>query len=296
MTPQEFAAACARLHLTIIQTAVDFDVERDVVEEWERGTRVIPRGVADKLRWRAAAAEREAILAASGLPECPISMSLEAIAIDKDGYELTLAVDERAEHARNCAVCRARNEYLASHAPPMPAPPPTTLWERAIAGLHGLLDRLPRPLRPPAGPTGDGRRTGLVAAAALTVCIATVVAIVDVASLLLPYAGQVNWLRGQLTAVAMIVIGYGVGFYVAGLVFDLTRRIRHRLIGYMVRGGLGCAAVFGTIAAVAPMFIDSNRLSDVPAFVALVTGLGAFAGASLWIWHRGEGKLPTPLT
>ena len=88
-------------------------------------------------------------------------------------------------------------------------------------------------------------------------------------------------------------IGYFVSFFLAGWVFDATRRIRHRFTGYVVRGALGAAAIYGSIGLILPAMDRSMPLREWPMMVGLFTVLGALGGGVLWVVHWVRGKLPS---
>jgi hypothetical protein len=84
---------------------------------------------------------REELLAASGLPECA---TLKALRTEMRGEFLTsgdqferAAMHVIALHQQDCAICRAREEYVQRHAAPLPPmfssrelglSPPSPLW------------------------------------------------------------------------------------------------------------------------------------------------------------------------
>ena len=97
-----------------------------------------------------------------------------------------------------------------------------------------------------------------------------------------------------LAPVVLIVpIGYFLGFFLAGWVFDATRRIRHRFVGYVIRGGLAAAAIYGSIGLVMPVMDRDFDWSDWPGLVALFAAFGALIGGGLWIIDRVRGKIPS---
>lgn len=290
MTAAEFAAARERLGLSVEQVAAELHLAPSVVAAWERGDLKVPRDTAALLAWRAALAEQEAVLAASGLPECPVAAELDraaVAAVGGDAFDATAGA--LAAHADGCPACQARAAHLERHAPPLPELP-VPRWARAVAWAAGLGDRLPPGLRPPAGEAGEGRRMGLLIAAAFSALAAAVVAVGFVA-----LVATVGWPRltwRDAAALPVIVTGYIVGFFLAGAAFDATRSIRHRFGGYVLRGALAAGAIYGTIGLAMPLIDSEARLGDVPLFAGLFAAFGAVAGAVLWIRARLTGKLP----
>jgi hypothetical protein len=65
-----------------------------------------------------AAAAREAALDASGLPQCRWVEAWDAAHTNLRRDEFCALV----KHMRSCAVCRARDRYIAERFPPIPQP------------------------------------------------------------------------------------------------------------------------------------------------------------------------------
>ncbi|GAC1477981.1 MAG: hypothetical protein NVS1B4_21370 [Gemmatimonadaceae bacterium] len=245
MTAIEFTAARERLGLTHDQIAADFDVTPAVVDAWERGKLAVPRAVATGMRFRVSAAERRAVLAGSGLPECPFAVALAEQVNGAGVGQVLPAVKALNAHATDCATCRARTDYMDRHAPALAE---TLLEEQdgLVARFDRLVERLPRPLRPPPGAAGNGRRVALRIAGALSAY--ALVKAVPRAIALLASGGwaSASW-RKALWLAAAVVTAEFVGFFLAGAAYDALRPIRGRVLGPVVRWGLGALIVVVTV-------------------------------------------------
>ena len=302
MSPAELVAARETLGHTPAQFADDVQVTLYELEEMEAGRKKIPELVA--VLARAHVAERRSMdaLAASGLPECDEGKRLaermveaSGALLDDDAWTETEAAEVARVafevHTKSCALCIARREYSERHLPPMPelklGP-----FVRLTGALFTLGDRLPGPLRVPKGIRGTGRRMGIGVAGFLSAFVALIpFAVMIVGALvrgrfLMAGQGVALWLG--------VTAGYFSGFYLAGWAWDLTRRIAHRFAGYVLRGVLLPAAIYGVIGVMMSAFDDDYRLADVPSFLLFIVPFGATVGAVLWVWHRIRGKLPSP--
>jgi len=144
---------------SIEQLADDLGVSPSTVIEWETGDRKVPSKYARHIDWFAAVAERAAVLAQSGLPECEWVTRF-------DREEPLADVDKELErlqalevHQRQCATCRARTAYLDARLPPLP-PFPTSRWNRAVIWALDRYDSL------------GGRRRGLGVALSVPLLLA----------------------------------------------------------------------------------------------------------------------------
>lgn len=302
MSPAELAAARTTLGRTPAQFAEDVELTLYELEAMEAGRAKIPTLVAVMARSRVADHRIQESLAASGLPECEEGKRLaERLAQATDAMLEDEAWDETEEseaataalqrHMESCALCIARREHSTRHAPPM-----RELHEgpfmRAMGGLLTLGERLPGPLRVPKGASGSGRRMGIGIAGFLSVFVAAIpVGIVLVASLArsdFVDAGKaiVGWLG--------ISAAYFVGFYLAGWAWDLTRPLRHRFVGYVLRGALAWSAIYGIVALLMTA-AGEGTLAFAAGFTLFMGGVGAVGGAGFWVWHRIRGKLPRPV-
>ena len=141
MTAEEFRAVRARLGLTDDALAAELGLAPSVVRAWAAGTLGIPGAHAQALRWRAALAEREEALVASGLSECETVRRLEGELAG--GNRGALASLGQHFAAGACPACRARAQYVHDRFGPMPEPP-----RSGASRLHALLQRAPWWVRP----------------------------------------------------------------------------------------------------------------------------------------------------
>lgn len=294
MTREEFAAARATLGLSIDEVAAELNIPPHSVASMESGAIRVPTRIARELGFRAALHTRQRVLDESGLPECPTAAALERDAMGAEGQPALALFEKLAAHSADCPQCKARSEYLERHAPPLPEYP-LPGWIRAIGWMDRQLSRLPGFLRVPDRDAGEGRRIGVFTAAGfslLAIGIATFALISGAVS----GASTPGWWRDPIAIAVFVPIAYFVGFFLAGWGFDATRRIRHRFIGYVVRGAVGAAAVYGTMGVIMPAVDRGEDWHDLPLLVAIFAMLGALGGGILWVVHRVRGKLPGRVT
>jgi hypothetical protein len=238
--------------------------------------------------YAAAHARRQEILDKSGLPVCETAEALVNAARGLEGDALLAALKAISAHADQCPVCRARHEYAERHGPPLP-PMPLPISMRVIMGLSAFAETLATALGVPPGDAGKGRRMGIGLAVYFTVIAATMVTLGGVSSLL-----RGNWAsfsRGWSPALILLIpLAYFVGFFLAGGVFDLTRGVSKRFIGYLTRGAIGTAALYGAMVPVV-MFTDKSSRGVFTWVFPLVLGaVGGLAGSAMWVldWARGR--------
>src|SRR3954470_480116 len=119
MTPEEFAEARKTLGWTQEQMASELNLTPHVITAIEKGEARIPRSIAKNVAWMAAAANADAIMAASGLPECPVVAAFDNNA--NDSADAALKKLEALEtHIKACPICQAREAYGRAHVPPLP--------------------------------------------------------------------------------------------------------------------------------------------------------------------------------
>jgi DNA-binding XRE family transcriptional regulator len=293
MTASQFLAARRTLGLTQEEMASELDLTPHVIAGIENGEARVPKGIEKELNYRVALAQRDAVLAASGLPECPVALKLEQQLerlATNNVDEASKAVDAVSAHMDSCPTCKARRAYAEKHAPPIPDMP-LPGWMRGADYLERLVQRLPPPLRPPEGDNGEGRRTGVFIAASLSL-LAIVIAVVGAVARLFAWGVASSWWRESLAIIAIVPLTYLVGFFLAGTVYDLTRPIARRFLGYVVRGGLIVPAVYGSVGLVAPLISKRASWSYWPGMVLAFGIIGALGGGMLWVVDRLKGKLP----
>ena len=247
---------------------------RKDIETWKRESEAV-------------AAHNRKLLDRSGLPECAeankILGALHRLPSKRDEHDLTVMMAEAHQleaHAANCATCLARRDFVAHHGakqPPMPVLPGARLFHSA--------DRALRFLGVPEGEAGKGRREGLFVAVALTF-----IGAIQVATRAIAGRWKLPTLYDVL-GVAGILAAYFVAFFLAGAVFDATRRMEQRFIGYVVRGAAGAAAVW--LALGTAMALSTPQFRG-PILLFLIPGAGAIggtAGAALWISDRLRGRI-----
>lgn len=289
MMATEFAEARKRLGWTPIEAAVEYNVTPNVIEAFERGSVKIPSTIARDIRFRSAMQERQAVLAASGLPECSVAVGLDRAVAGKKGAELIAATDEFLEHVKSCEMCRERREYVERHGPPLPELP-TFLFFRIGGWAGALLSRLPGALRPPQGNAGNGRRIGFLMGGALS-ALACAMVLLDTIARVTHLGWAPRWWQ-EPVALGVIIPAYFVGFYLAGWVWDALRPVHDRFIGYVLRWGLAGVAIYGAIAVAMP-FLDDEPMSlqESLGFIEYIGAVWALIGAGLWVKDRLWGKL-----
>lgn len=292
MTAQEFAAARASLGLTQDQLASELNLTPHVIAALETGNARIPKGIAHELSWRAAIARRDAKMKASGLPECTV---VAALVKQLDDTPDQLKVMQQIEaHASTCPVCQRREAYGREHVGPPPEMPMPG-WIRTIGFLEDLPDRLPPGLRPPKGEGGKGRRAGIWMAAGFSAIAIVVAALGAISRILRDGPGSAWWQQSVGIALA-VPLAYFIGFFLAGTVYDFTRRIADRFISYVIRGGLILPAVYGSVGAALPFLDKKFDWSSWPVITVAIAVVGAVGGAMLWIIDKIRGKLPKAAT
>jgi DNA-binding XRE family transcriptional regulator len=289
MTPEEFAAARKTLGWTQDQMASELNLTPHVIAAIEKGEARIPRSIAKNVAWMAAAANADAVMAASGLPECPTLAAFVGDVNDKPDVALK-KIEALEAHMKTCPICQAREAYGRAHIAPLPEMP-MPAWIKGFGFLEDALGHLPKQLRPPEGDAGEGRRRALWVAAFFSLIAIGVSSLMLIGNLVSDGLSS-RWWQQPLAIMLAMPCAYFVGLFLAGTIYDLTRPIASRLPGYVIRGALCVPAAYGSVGAVIPLFDDKITWSDWPVLTAMFAVLGAVGGAVLWVVHKVRGKIP----
>lgn len=165
---------------------------------------------------------------------------------------------------------------------------PEPFTARALTWLFEVPDHLPWPLRAPPGDAGHGRRIGTLTAAGFSLIALGVVMLAAVRELMNSGIRR-EWWGHYLGILPVVSSAYFIGFYSAGMLFDATRKIGSTFLGYVVRGSLGAACVYGAMGLVLPLFDPSFRWSDWLPATLTFSALGAVFGAGVWVKERLNG-------
>lgn len=165
---------------------------------------------------------------------------------------------------------------------------PQHFTARALTWLFEVPDHLPWPLRAPPGDAGNGRRIGTMTAAVFSLIALGVVMLAAVLELMNSGIRR-EWWGHSLGILLVASSAYFIGFYSAGMLFDATRKIGSTFLGYVVRGSLGAACVYGTMGLVLPLVDSSIRWSDWLPATLTFSALGAVFGAGAWVKKRLYG-------
>jgi DNA-binding XRE family transcriptional regulator len=293
MTADEFRAARERLGLTPDGMAIELGLTPRTVAAIEAGSHKVSRGAAGHLALLVAADEQTAVLLASGLPPCPVYEAWERGVEGQNAEQILASLARLDAHAAECPLCTARSDYLRIHGPPDPAPTPP--WPmRILNWIHESIDYLPGPLRPPPGEAGEGRRVGAMLSVPFSLLV---IVIAGVGSIIKPFDGgpEPGWTGEALKLCIVVPLLYGIGFYLSGWGFDITRSLRHRFVGYVLRGTLTAASVYGTAGVMMTFVEEGHGWMDVLVITPIFSLMGAIAGAIYWMKHRKAGTIPPPL-
>lgn len=135
------------LGLTVDQLAAELGVTPHVFEAWERGALTVPPRYRQVIAYRVAIAERDAALAASGLPECPWFSEWERTEVPAARSAWARHMQLARQHAAFCPTCRAREQFLHDRFPPLPTPP-VPHWVVLVRRFNAWLQHYPDWLRP----------------------------------------------------------------------------------------------------------------------------------------------------
>jgi DNA-binding transcriptional regulator YiaG len=300
MSPTELAEARATLAMTSRDFADLVDVTVFELERFESGATKVPPMVAMAARMHVAERRQRDAMAASGLPPCPEAERLveaadlafgvlneaeDATGQDDAADRVRVASDALNAHMRGCAVCTARREYMASHAPPMPE---LDVTPGVFGRLLGAGERLSVLLRVPTDSRGTGRRMGLWLSMLALTCGVVPLAIITATWIA---RGRVREVPMQLLGVLAFAVAYVATGFACGWVWDALRPLRGRFAGYLLRGALVPATAFACIGLTLLLTRDGS-VDAMVVLPAIMGVLGALGGAILWLWHRIRGKLP----
>jgi hypothetical protein len=143
MDAAELCRARDVLGYTDEKLAADLGLPPHVIAAWSSGRAKVPRHIARDLRWRAALAEQDKVLAESGLPACEWMSAFDAQPQPTKLEARVKRLEALEEHASTCSKCLARDAYVEAHCPPLPERP-LPLWVRGARLLVALGERLPK--------------------------------------------------------------------------------------------------------------------------------------------------------
>jgi hypothetical protein len=267
MTPAELRTAQTSLGLSDDALADELTLTPNVIRSWHAGSVAIPEKESRFLRWRAAIAEREAAVKASGLPVCEWVKEWEAQPLPDESRAFVRRVQTLNAHGATCPVCLARVRYAEDRFGPMPPAPAGT----GLVRIFDLLERLPPWARPAA--TGAALLGVIVGGRAL---------------LVLPF---ISGKPGELLFSGVTAIGAAMAAGAAGgFAYSATRPILRRLGrpgDYL--SGIVCVYGYMTALALAAPVAFGGRVikdrSDLVAFTVISTFFGLVIGHS---WFRSD--------
>lgn len=269
MTPTDVRRARQRLALSQPELAAELGVSSKDVQDWELGTRRIPRVSAQELAWRLAYAEQQEALATSGLPECTWVQAWDDRVANLEPNKHPEEFEALNGHVDTCSVCQARICYAEEHLPPLPSRPMPVLM-RIFSAVASIVLRLPSWSRPAA--IGAAALFGIVLVRLL---------------FRLPFFFRqpIDGREGLIALGAATAAGAA-----GGTVFSLTRPIFRRLgvagdfltaiacvTGYMFSLALASPYAFGEPLITQPS--DWIIFGVLSIFFGLVAGFG---------WHRAQ--------
>ena len=258
MTADQFDAARATLGLSDDHLAADMGVTPDIVRAWSSGAARIPPRYAQHLAWLVAAHERQAALAASGLPECDWLTSHSALSPGASREAMVKDADAVMKHLGSCSVCLARQRYVDQRFGPMPGLP-----RPAWLVVFEWIERIPPSFRP------------AVVGASLLAAATSVRVILAIPSL---FSNP-----GRLAAALVAVAAAGAAGAVGGFAYSLTRPSLKALgrPGDYVSGMVAVGAYMGAIVLAAPFAFGRPIIegtSDLVIFAILTVAFGLFVG------------------
>ena len=218
LTGREARLVREKLCLTPTQLAVELNSTPAALVAWEEGRTRVPRHIAADLAWRGAIHERQAALAASGLPQCDWMTAFEQQSAPTDLEQQSDRLALVVAHEKTCELCAAREAFIAERFPPMP-PAPRRGVPAIVVPIAERIQTLPRWAQAPA--------TGAVLFVAYSLLKLV---------FLLPGLARRGW-AGLLTAAEGIAVSAALGALV-GLLYDFYRQRRDAASSPEKRGAL----------------------------------------------------------
>jgi CBS domain-containing protein len=235
--------------------------------------------------FESAYSQRQVVLKKSGMPVCEKADALMKAARTLERHELAFARRTLDEHAAECPICRERKEYADRHGPPLP-PLPDPGW-RPVTDVVNHLARL---LRVPEGESGEERKMGLYAAVYYSL-FAVVAVTINVTKAALHGALAMGDLGESFAVILGASVLYILILFLAGSVFDATRRVQGRLIGYVIRGALATAVAYGATAPIVGLLTKRAHASELWVGPLMLGFLGALAGIVVWTKDKARGRV-----
>jgi len=261
MTAAELSAARETIGFTPEQLAAELGVAPPTYAEWESGTAQIPARHARDVAYRAALAEREDALSASGLPECEWVTAWHDAPQPPKAEEQLARLESLSAHGKSCPQCVARERFVTERFGPLPEPP-LPAWMRVIGRLGDAVDRLPPWARPAIwGALVVGGMTALRMLAA-------------VRSLVQDPSRGLLMLGILAAAMAAGALG-GLVYSFAGRPLRRVPRVGRYLAGIVTVAGYMGAIVLGAALAGQPIMNDGAGFT---AFVVVTTLFGIAVG------------------
>jgi len=263
MTPAELARARGVLGLSAEQLAVDLHLSEETIHHWEAGRSTVPAVYARHIAWRAALAERDAALAASGLPECDWVGRWQREPAPRKLASRLRRLEKLQQHRQTCVTCQTRQRYVDERFPPLPDPP-LSPGLQAVRNISKVIERLPQAARPVA----IGALVGISLVLLRWV-------------FLLVRAGptrQVFTLGGRALLAGALAGAMG------GIAYSVVRGPFHRLgrPGYYLSAVTAGLTAFGTMGTIIVLFTDEPMLRQPIGWILLL-GLGVLIG--LFVGH-----------
>jgi hypothetical protein len=278
ITSSELATARTRLGLTTDQFAAELGLPPHAYAACEAGTARLPKFQAQMVAFRIAALDRHEALASSGLPTCPWieDWAREEPPIDAKAERQLAHVQRGETHAKACATCQAREQFVRERFPEMPKPP-VAGWMRIVGGAVSWIEARPEWMRPAF--------YGAAILAAMTSLRAVFV--------LLGAVRQPRLALMALGAVALAAVA-GAG---GGLVYALVGRPARRVpvVGPYLAGTIAVAGYLGCVLSLMALTgADDTGVDDLWVFAFAAVLFGVFVGHKWLRPANASGDVDTP--